>query len=155
MLETGTKAPAFALPASTGGTVRLADLVKDGPAVVYFYPTADTPGCTTQACAISESLADFNDLGVSVVGISPDPIAKVEKFAAKYDLAFPLLADEDHAVCEAYGTWVEKSMYGKKYLGAQRSTYVLAKGGKVAAVIEQAKPKTHVEDVKALLDGLG
>ena len=152
MLSPGDAAPSFDLPASTGGTISLADLTKDGPAVVYFYPKADTPGCTTQACDVSENLDAFNDLNATIVGVSPDPIAKVEKFAGKYDLKFPLLADEDHAVCEAYGTWQEKSMYGKKYWGATRSTFII-NDGRITHVFEKVKPKEHVREVTAALSG--
>ncbi|MEM6561223.1 MAG: thioredoxin-dependent thiol peroxidase [Planctomycetota bacterium] len=152
--ETGKKAPDFELPASTGESLKLSKLAKAGPVVLYFYPKADTPGCTTQACGIRDQHADFEKLDATVIGVSPDPINKVNKFAEKRELNFPLLADEDHAVCEKYGVWVEKSMYGKKYMGTARTTFVIAKGGKIAAVFEKVKPKEHADQVLAALADL-
>ncbi|MEM8873902.1 MAG: thioredoxin-dependent thiol peroxidase [Planctomycetota bacterium] len=154
MPAVGTKAPDFELPSSTGETLKLSKLAKSGPVVLYFYPKADTPGCTTQACSIRDQHADFEKLNATVLGVSPDPINKVEKFATKRELNFPLLADEDHAVCDTYGVWVEKSMYGKKYMGAARATFIIAKGGKIAAVFEKVKPKEHTEQVLASLGEL-
>jgi peroxiredoxin Q/BCP len=150
MIEPGTQAPGFTLPDQDGDDVSLSSL-RGGPVVVYFYPKADTPGCTTQACGVRDHLPDYEAAGARVLGISPDPVAKVKKFHDKQGLNFTLLADEDHAVCERYGVWVEKSMYGKTYWGAQRATFVLDADGKVATVFPKVKPKEHDELVlKAL-----
>jgi peroxiredoxin Q/BCP len=154
MIETGEKAPAFTLPDQDGTDVSLADFAGQ-TVVLYFYPKADTPGCTTQACGLRDSAADFNDIGVVVLGVSPDPVKRVKKFHDGQGLNFTLLADADHAVCDAYGVWVEKSMYGKKYWGAQRSTFVIDGDGTVVHVIEKASPKTHAADLLAALDELG
>jgi len=117
VLQPGDKAPAFTLPDQNGEKVRLSDL-KGQTLVLYFYPRADTPGCTTQACGVRDRSADYAKAGVRVIGISPDEVGAIEKFAGKYDLGFTLLADADHAVAEKYGAWGEKSMYGKKYMGS-------------------------------------
>src|SRR5690348_17951060 len=124
MLEAGERAPSFALPDQDGNEVKLSDL-KGETVVLYFYPRADTPGCTTQACGVRDRGADYQAAGVRVIGVSPDTVDSVKKFADKFDLDFTLLADSDHAVAEKYGTWVEKSMYGKKYMGVQRATFVI------------------------------
>lgn len=150
MIEQGTQAPDFTLPDQDGNDVTLSEL-RGGPVVVYFYPKADTPGCTTQACGVRDHLPDYEAAGARVLGISPDPVAKVKKFHDKQGLNFTLLADEDHAVCEQWGVWVEKSMYGKTYWGAQRATFVLDADGKVATVFPKVKPKEHDELVLAAL----
>jgi peroxiredoxin Q/BCP len=150
MLETGAKAPEFDLPDQDGQRVRLADL-RGQTVVLYFYPKADTPGCTTQACGIRDRAADYAAAGVVVVGISPDPVDRVKKFHAKQSLNFTLLADADHAVCEAYGVWVEKRNYGRTYWGAQRSTFILDGDGTVVHVIPKASPKTHDDEVLTAL----
>jgi peroxiredoxin Q/BCP len=154
MIETGEKAPEFTLPDQDGKPVSLSDYVGQ-TVVLYFYPKADTPGCTTQACGLRDSISDFNDVGAVVLGISPDPVKRVKKFHDGQGLNFTLLADEDHAICDLYGVWGEKSMYGKKYWGAMRSTYVIDADGTVAYVIEKASPTTHAADVLAALDELG
>ena len=153
MIEKGQTAPDFELPDQDGKPVRLSDF-KGQTVVLYFYPKADTPGCTTQACGLRDSIADFNDAGVTVLGVSPDPVKRVKKFHDGQGLNFTLLADEDHAVCDAYGVWGEKSMYGKTYWGALRSTFVIDADGTVVAVIEKASPKTHAQDVLAMLERL-
>jgi peroxiredoxin Q/BCP len=153
LIAVGKPAPKFELPASTGETIDLAKLVAKSRVVLYFYPKADTPGCTKQACGFRDTAADYKKAGVVVLGVSPDPIKKVVKFAEKFKLNFPLLADEDHAVCERYGVWQEKSMYGKKYMGVARTTYVIAKGGKVEHVFEKVKPEGHEALVMAYLLG--
>ncbi|MEA2347805.1 MAG: thioredoxin-dependent peroxiredoxin [Thermoleophilaceae bacterium] len=150
MIEEGKKAPDFTLPDQDGNDVRLSDLAGK-PVVLYFYPRADTPGCTTQACGVREHRKDYKAAGATVLGVSPDPVSKVKKFHDKFDLGFTLLADEDHAVCEKYGTWAEKSMYGKKYWGALRATFVIGPDGKVAKVFPKVSPKTHDEQVLAAL----
>jgi thioredoxin-dependent peroxiredoxin len=154
MIQPGDKAPQFTLPDQDGNDVSLSDFA-DQTVVVYFYPKADTPGCTTQACGLRDSIAAFNDVGAIVLGVSPDPVKRVKKFHDGQGLNFTLLADADHAVCDRYGVWVEKSMYGKKYWGAQRSTFVIDGDGTVVHVIEKASPKTHADDVLAALDELG
>jgi peroxiredoxin Q/BCP len=150
VIKPGEQAPDFTLPDQDGNEVSLASL-RGRAVVLYFYPKADTPGCTTQACGMRDHRADYDAAGAVVVGVSPDPVKRVKRFHDKYELGFPLLADEDHAVCDAYGVWVEKSMYGRKYWGAQRSTFVIDGEGIVRHVIEKASPKTHDEDVLAVL----
>src|SRR5687767_15147417 len=124
MIEAGTIAPDFTLPDQEGDDVALSDF-RGSPVVLYFYPKADTPGCTTQACGIRDHLPDYTDAGVRVLGVSPDPVKAVKKFHDGQALNFTLLADADHAVCDAYGVWAEKSMYGKTYWGALRATYII------------------------------
>ena len=150
MIEPGTEAPDFTLPDQDGNEVTLSSL-RGAPVVLYFYPKADTPGCTTQACGIRDHSSDYDAAGVRVVGLSPDPVSAVKKFHDKQSLNFTLLADEDHAVADLYGTWGEKSMYGKKYWGVQRATFIIGADGVVAHVIPKASPKTHDEEVLALL----
>ena len=154
MLQAGDKAPDFDLPDQHGNRVTLGSL-KGGPVVLYFYPKADTPGCTTQACGIRDNRAEYDRLGATVLGVSPDAPTKIEKFDAKHGLGFTLLGDEDHAVSELYGTWMEKSMYGKKYMGVQRATFIIDATGTIAHVIPKASPKTHDEQVLAALAELG
>ena len=151
MIEQGQTAPDFTLPDQDGKPVSLSDY-RGQTVVLYFYPKADTPGCTTQACGVRDSIAAFNDVGAVVLGVSPDPVARVKKFHDGQGLNFTLLADEDHAVCDRYGVWGEKSMYGRKYWGASRSTFVIDGDGTVVHVIEKASPKTHAADVLAALE---
>ena len=153
MIESGEQAPGFTLPDQDGASVSLADL-RGRTVVLYFYPKASTPGCTTQACGIRDHLPQYEDSGAVVLGVSPDPVKKVKKFHDKFDLNFPLLADEDHAVCELYGVWAEKSMYGKTYWGALRATFVIDAEGVVATVIPKVSPKTHDDEVRAALGEL-
>ena len=150
MIQPGEQAPDFELPDQDGNPVRLSDL-RGGKVVLYFYPKADTPGCTTQACGILDHLPDYTEAGVRVLGVSPDPVKAVKKFHEGQKLNFRLLADADHAICEAYGVWVEKSMYGRTYWGTQRSTFVIDENGVVAHVVEKVSPKTHDEEVLAKL----
>ena len=140
MLQPGDKAPAFTLPDQNGDPVKLSDL-KGQTVVLYFYPRADTSGCTTQACGVRNRRADYAAAGARVIGISPDEIKDIDKFAGKYDLEFTLLADADHAVADKYGTWVEKSMYGRKYMGVARATFIIDPKGKVARVFPKVQPK--------------
>jgi peroxiredoxin Q/BCP len=142
MIEPGDTAPDFELPDQDGNPVKLSDL-RGEPVVVYFYPKADTPGCTTQACGVRDHRADYAKVGSVVLGISPDPVKKVKKFHDKFDLNFPLLADEDHAVAESYGVWATKSMYGKTYKGNERTTFIIDADGKVAEVLRKVKPAEH------------
>ena len=151
MLAEGDQAPDFTLPDQGGNPVTLSDL-RGQTVVLYFYPRADTPGCTTQACGIRDHASDYDEIDARVIGISPDPVTAVGKFADKYDLGFTLLADEDHAVADAYGTWGEKSMYGKTYMGVQRATFIIDGDGRIAKVFPKVSPKTH-DDV--LLEALG
>ncbi len=145
----GKSAPKFKLPSSTGKDISLADFKDKQIVVLYFYPKADTPGCTKEACGFRDALADYDNAKVAVLGISPDPMKAVDKFSKKFELNFPLLADEDHAVAEKYGVWVEKSMYGKTYMGAARTTFVIGKDGKIAHVFEKVKPEGHDQEVIA------
>ncbi|MEA2278088.1 MAG: thioredoxin-dependent peroxiredoxin [Solirubrobacteraceae bacterium] len=150
MIEPGQPAPDFELPDQDGNPVRLADL-RGRRVVLYFYPRADTPGCTTQACGIRDHRADYEAAGVTVLGVSPDPVDAIKRFHDKQDLTFTLLADADHAVTERYGAWVEKSNYGKTYWGAARATFIIDEEGVVRHVIPKASPKTHDEVVLAAL----
>jgi peroxiredoxin Q/BCP len=150
MLKEGAKAPAFSLPSDDGGTVALKDL-KGKKVVLYFYPKDDTSGCTTEACEFRDSWAAVKRKGAVVLGVSPDGVKSHGKFKEKYDLPFPLLADEDHAVAEAYGVWGEKSMYGRRYFGILRTTFVIDEAGRVAKVFEKVKPKGHAAEVLAAL----
>ena len=151
MLTAGDQAPDFTLPDQSGEPVTLSDL-RGQTVVLYFYPRADTPGCTTQACGVRDHAAEYDEIDARVIGISPDPVTAVRKFADKYDLGFTLLADEDHAVADAYGTWGEKSMYGKTYMGVQRATFIIDADGRIAKVFPKVSPKTHDD---AVLEALG
>jgi peroxiredoxin Q/BCP len=142
MLSEGDRAPAFTLPDQNGEKVKLSDL-KGQTVVLYFYPKADTSGCTTQACGVRDRKADYAAAGARVIGISPDEVKDIDKFTGKYDLDFTLLADADHAVAEKYGTWVEKSMYGRKYMGVARATFIIDPKGKIARVFPKVQPKKH------------
>jgi thioredoxin-dependent peroxiredoxin len=142
VLEAGRGAPDFTLPDQDGKQLTLSDL-RGGTVVLYFYPKADTPGCTIQACGVRDRSGEYDAAGARVIGISPDPVDEVRKFADKFDLEFTLLADADHAVAEAYGTWGEKSMYGKKYMGVARATFLIDPDGKIATVFPKVSPKTH------------
>jgi peroxiredoxin Q/BCP len=151
VIEPGDQALDFELPDQDGRPVKLSSL-RGQPVVVYFYPKADTPGCTTQACGVRDHRADYAKVGSVVLGISPDPVAKVKKFHDKYDLDFALLADEGHAVADAYGVWAEKSMYGKTYFGNERTTFVIDAHGVVAEVLRKVKPAEHDGLVLAALE---
>jgi len=142
VLEAGASAPDFTLSDQDGNELSLADL-RGETFVLYFYPRADTPGCTTQACGVRDRGSEYEAAGVRVIGISPDTVEAVRKFADKYDLGFTLLADTDHAVAERFGTWVEKSMYGKKYMGVQRATFIVGPDGKIAKAFPKVSPKQH------------
>ena len=151
--KTGSKAPSFKLPSSEGNTISLADFAGKKTVVLYFYPKADTPGCTKEACGFRDALADYDRANVAVLGISPDPVEAVAKFAGKFHLSFPLLADADHAVAEKYGVWQEKSMYGRKYWGVARTTFVIDKAGRIARVFEKVKPAGHDREVLEWVKG--
>jgi thioredoxin-dependent peroxiredoxin len=142
VIEPGDTAPDFELPDQDGRAVKLSDF-RGTPVVVYFYPKADTPGCTTQACGVRDNQAAYAKAGATVLGISPDSVAKVKKFHDKQSLNFVLLADDGHAVADSYGVWVEKSMYGKKYFGNERTTFIIDTEGRVADVLRKVKPGEH------------
>jgi peroxiredoxin Q/BCP len=149
-LKEGDKAPAFALKDQQGKTTRLSQY-KGRKLVVYFYPKADTPGCTQQSCNLRDAMPDLTKLGVDVVGISPDAPAKQAKFDEKYSLGFPLLSDEDHAVAQAWGTWGEKSLYGRKFMGIIRSAFLIDEKGKLAGVFYKVSPKDTLPKIKGAL----
>ena len=148
--QEGDQAPDFELSDQDGQPVRLSSL-RGKTVVLYFYPKADTPGCTTQACGIRDRGADYDAAGAVVLGVSPDQPAKLRKFADKHGLPFTLLADPDHEVAEAYGVWVEKSMYGRKYWGNERSTFVIGPDGAIQRVLRKVKPAEHDELVLGVL----
>jgi len=152
-IELGAPAPDFSLPASGGRTVSLAGL-KGKPFVLYFYPRADTPGCTKEACAFEEALPQLGKIGVTVIGVSKDKMKPIENFAAKYNLTFPLASDPDAKTIEAYGAWQEKSMYGKKYMGIERSTVLVDKAGKIAQIWPKVKVEGHAAEVLAAVKAL-
>ena len=145
-LEVGDKAPSFTLPTDGGGTISLKDL-KGETVILYFYPKDDTSGCTKEACGFRDALPDFSKAKAKVVGVSKDPVKKHDKFKEKYDLNFPLASDEDGAVCDAYGSWVEKSMYGRKYMGIDRSTFLIDGKGVIRAIWRKVKVPGHVDEV--------
>jgi peroxiredoxin Q/BCP len=149
-LNVGAKAPAFSAPDQSGKTVSLGDF-KGKKVVLYFYPKDDTPGCTTQACSFRDEHSVFLKKGAVVLGVSPDSAKSHTKFIEKFSLPFPLLADEDKTIAQAYGVWVEKSMYGKKYMGVERSTFVIDGDGKLAAIYRKVKPAEHIAEVLATL----
>ena len=150
----GDPAPAFEMPASGGRTVKLEDYAGK-PLLLYFYPKADTPGCTKEACAFQEALPQLGHLGLDVIGVSKDPMKPIEKFAAKYNLTFPLASDETTDVTERYGCWAEKSMYGKKYMGVERSTFLIDKAGKIAKVWRKVSVTGHAAEVLKAAQALG
>jgi len=149
-LKSGASAPAFSLLDQDGKKVQLSDFAGKR-LLLYFYPKADTPGCTTQACSIRDAMPDFKNLGIDAVGISPDPPAKLKRFVDKYGLNFPLLSDPDHKTADAYGTWGEKSMYGKTYEGIIRSSFLLDEKGKIVEAWYKVSPKDTVPFAKQTL----
>jgi peroxiredoxin Q/BCP len=151
-LKAGDPAPDFALEDQSGSTVRLSDL-KGKKVVLYFYPKADTPGCTTQACALRDSAGEFETAGAVVLGVSPDKPTAQAKFDQKYGLGFPLLSDTDHAVAEAYGAWGEKSMYGKKHMGVVRSSFVIDENGAIAEAFYKVSPADTAPKALKVLNG--
>jgi thioredoxin-dependent peroxiredoxin len=147
-LAVGDKAPDFKMASDSGGEVSLAGL-KGKSVILYFYPKDDTPGCTKEACGFRDALSDFSGANAVIIGVSKDSVAKHDKFKAKYDLPFNLGADVDGAVCEDYGTWVEKSMYGRKYMGIERATFLIDGDGVLRGVWRKVKVKGHVDAVLA------
>lgn len=152
-LQVGDKAPDFTMPTDGGGSVSLAAL-KGRPVVLYFYPRDDTPGCTTEACGFRDAMPDFSKLDAAVIGVSRDSVARHDKFKAKYALPFALGADESGAVTEAYGVWVEKSMYGRKSMGIERSTFLIDGEGVIRGIWRKVKVNGHVDEVLAAAGAL-
>jgi peroxiredoxin Q/BCP len=157
-LQVGDIAPTFTTIAvggiyGSGTPLSLSDL-KGNPVVLYFYPKDDTPGCTTQACGIRDSWKEITATGAAIFGVSIDPVKAHEKFIAKFDLPFPLLSDPEKEIVAAYGVWVEKSMYGKKYMGTERTTFVIDPKGKIAAIFPKVKPAEHADLVLKVLKNL-
>jgi peroxiredoxin Q/BCP len=142
MLGPGDQAPDFTLPDQNDNPVTLSEL-RGQKVVLYFYPKADTPGCTVQACGVRDHRADYDAAGAVVLGVSPDPVKRVAKFDQKFGLGFTLLADADHSVAVAYGVWVEKSMYGRTYMGTERTTFVIGPDGVIQEVLRNVKPAEH------------
>lgn len=151
MLKEGNKAPAFTLPDDQGNKVSLKDFLGKR-VVLYFYPKDMTSGCTQEACDFRDAFPEFEELDAVILGVSPDPVAKHQKFKEKYDLPFPLLSDEEKKVLEKYGVWQEKSMYGRKYMGVVRTTVVIDEKGRVMKIFPKVKVKGHVEEVKKVLE---
>lgn len=149
-LKTGSKAPDFTLPADGGENVTLSAF-KGQPVILYFYPKDDTSGCTKEACDFRDNMSALKKLKVQVIGISKDSVKKHDKFKEKYELNFPLVSDEDGKVCDKYGVWVEKSMYGKKYMGIERSTFLIDADGKIAHIWRKVSVTDHVTDIIKVL----
>lgn len=149
-LKEGSKAPDITLETDSGEKLKLSSL-KGKQVVLYFYPKSDTPGCTTEACEFRDHSQAFAKHDAVIIGVSPDAVKAQTKFKTKYDLPFTLLADAEHAAAEKYGVWVEKSMYGKKYMGVERSTFLIDKEGKIAKIWSKVKPAGHAEEVLAAL----
>jgi peroxiredoxin Q/BCP len=152
-VEEGSKAPDFTAATDGGGKLKLSDL-RGKPVVLYFYPKDDTPGCTTEACGFRDSATAFKKLRGQVVGVSKDSVARHDKFKAKYKLNFPLVSDEDGKICGKYGTWIEKSLYGRKYMGIDRATFLIDKDGVVRKVWRKVKVNGHVAEVAEALKAL-
>tara|TARA_R110002126_G_scaffold105484_20_gene239826 strand:+ start:2266 stop:2727 length:462 start_codon:yes stop_codon:yes gene_type:complete len=146
MVDVGEKAPEFSMATDGGGTVSLTSL-KGRKVVLYFYPKDDTPGCTKEACAFRDAMPDFSGIDAEIIGVSKDPVAKHDKFKAKYDLPFTLASDEESDVCEKFGVWVEKNMYGRKYMGIERATFLIDGEGVVRNVWRKVKVPGHAEAV--------
>lgn len=151
-LKPGDPAPDFTLPDQNGDSVSLSDF-KGRSVVLYFYPKADTPGCTTQACGVRDHRTAYESADAVVLGVSPDAPNKIAKFDAKYDLGFPLLGDEDHSVAEAYGVWVKKARYGREYMGNERTTFVISPDATIKDILRKVKPAEHDDLVLAALGG--
>jgi peroxiredoxin Q/BCP len=148
VIEPGDQAPDFELPDQDGRAVKLSDL-RGTTVVLFFYPKAETPGCTTQACGVRDHLADYAAAHATAVGISPDPVAKLKRFQERHGFGFALLSDAQHEVAEAYGVWVQKSMYGRTYFGNERTTFIIDSDGRVVEVLRKVKPDEHDELVLA------
>ncbi len=149
-LKEGDKAPDITIATDTGETFQLSSL-KGKTVVLYFYPKADTPGCTKESCSFRDTLSEFRKRNAEVIGISPDKVDKQAKFKSKYSLTFPLLADADHQVAEAYGVWKQKSLMGKKYMGIERTTFIIDGTGKITKIFPKVKVDGHTEEVLAAI----
>ena len=154
-IKPGDRVADFALPDQTGTKRTLTELLADGPIVLFFYPAAMTPGCTVQACGIRDSKNALAKLDTVVLGVSPDPVARLGKFIDKQDLNFTLLSDEDHSITEKYGAWGLKKFMGKEFMGVLRSTFIIGKDGRLKHVIDKVKTKSHHDDVMTLIKELG
>ena len=152
-VDIGKPAPEFSVPSDGGGTVSLKAL-RGRPVVLYFYPRDDTPGCTKEACGFRDAMPDFSKLDAGIIGVSKDSVGKHDKFKAKYELPFALAADEDHALCEAYGVWVLKKNYGREYMGIERATFLIDRDGVVRDIWRKVKVNGHVEAVLKAARGL-
>ena len=152
-LEVGAVAPDFSVPTDGGEELTLSSL-RGKKVVLYFYPKDDTPGCTKEACGFRDALPDYSAVDAVILGVSKDSVAKHDKFKAKYELPFTLLSDAEGAICEAYGTWVEKSMYGRKYMGIERATFLIDEAGLVQGIWRKVKVKGHVDQVLEAARGL-
>jgi len=152
-LQPGAAAPAFSALTDSGSELTLASLAGQN-VVLYFYPKADTPGCTTEACSFRDQFPRFTAANAVILGVSPDPVKRVAAFKAKYNLPFTLLADPEHALCEAYGVWVEKKNYGKTYMGVERTTFLIGKDGKIAKIFPKVKVAGHDQAVLEALAAL-
>ncbi len=150
MLNEGDSAPDFELRTDDGSTIRLSEL-RGKKVILFFYPKANTPGCTVEACEFRDLQPDIAEQGAVTLGISPDAVEDLEKFRDKHDLSFRLLADEDHQTAESYGVWKEKSMYGRKYMGVDRTTFVIDEEGRIETVYRKVTPKGHAQDVMQAL----
>ena len=146
-LKEGSKAPEFTLPSSEGKEISLKDYKGKSRVVLYFYPKDDTPGCTVEACGFRDSIKKIEGLDAVVLGVSPDNEDSHDKFVSKFKLPFILLSDTDKKICSAYGVWVEKSMYGKTYMGVARTTFLIGKDGKIEKIYEKVKPDVHAQEV--------
>jgi peroxiredoxin Q/BCP len=153
MMKEGDTAPDFTLKTDGGGTLRLSDL-KGRPVVLYFYPKDDTPGCTKEACGFRDAMPNFSGIDAEVVGVSKDSVAKHDRFKAKYELPFRLASDETGEVCDAYGTWVEKSLYGRQFMGIDRATFLIDDKGVVRRIWRKVKVPGHVDEVLAAAKAL-
>ena len=151
-LEIGSPAPNFTLPTDTNGTITLSDL-KGKKVILYFYPKDNTPGCTQESCDFRDMFPDFQGVNAEIIGMSKDSPASHDKFKTKYDFPFTLASDENGTTCEDYGVWVEKNMYGKKYMGIQRATFLIDEDGNIAHIWPKVKVKGHAEDVLTVIKG--
>ncbi|RQW07364.1 MAG: thioredoxin-dependent thiol peroxidase [Calditrichaeota bacterium] len=151
MLKAGDKAPDFTLQSDEGKTVSLSDFTGKSEVILYFYPKDNTSGCTKEACSFRDNQPDFQNKNARVLGVSPDSVESHRKFREKLGLNFTLLSDPDHEVAEKYGAWGEKSMYGKKYMGILRTTFVIGKDGRIKEVFEKVKPEGHAQEVLEVL----
>ncbi len=153
MLSTGSLAPDFTLPTDTGDDLTLSSL-RGQPVVLYFYPKDDTSGCTTQACEFRDMFPRFDTSNAVILGVSPDPVKSHQKFKAKYELPFTLIADTEKVACQAYDVWKEKSMYGRKYMGVERTTFIIDASGHIAHIFEKVKPAGHAEKVMEIVSAM-